>query len=66
MEEIKVKCPICKKYHKIKTLVDFIYCKNVPLALINDRLGWRLMEIKIITENQDSKLDKMWGSEDEG
>ena len=60
MEEIEVECPVCKKKHRLKKRVDVFYCKNTPLALIKDRKGWRLVEIKIISEREDVKLDKIW------
>ncbi len=62
MEEVNVKCPICKKEHKYKAEIQLVSCKGKAMALIKDRLGWRLMEVKIISEREDEELDKIWRS----
>jgi len=65
-EEIEVDCPVCRKKHVLKKEIDIFYCKNVTLALIHDRLGWRLIRVGILSEKQDRELDRLWGNEDEG
>ncbi len=65
-EEVEVECPVCKKTHRLVKRVDVFYCKKTPLVLLKDRHGWRLMEVREISERQDRELDRLWGSEDEG
>jgi len=64
MNEVEVRCPVCKKIHRFKPEVQEFQCKGRHLVLLKDRLGWRLMEVKIITEREDRELDKVWGSGD--
>jgi len=66
MEEIEVKCPVCKKNHVVKKTVDTFFCRGQMLVVVEDRLGWRLMKVVTITEKQNIELDRLWGSEDEG
>ena len=66
MEEVKARCPVCKKNHVLKKEVDTFFCRGQMLALVEDRLGWRLIKVMTITERQDRELDRLWGSEDEG
>ncbi|WP_456370079.1 hypothetical protein [Geoglobus sp.] len=65
-EEVEVECPVCKKTHRLEKRVDVFYCRKATLVLLNDRHGWRLMEVKEISERQDRELDRLWGSDDEG
>uniref|UniRef100_A0A7C4WEP3 Uncharacterized protein n=1 Tax=Geoglobus ahangari TaxID=113653 RepID=A0A7C4WEP3_9EURY len=60
MDLIEVDCPICKRKHKFEKKIDLFYCKGKPIALIKDRKGWRLMEVKVISEKEDRELDKVW------
>ena len=64
-EEIEVLCPVCRKIHKFKPEVQEFRCKKRHLVLLKDRHGWRLMEVKVITEREDRELDRIWGSKDE-
>ncbi len=66
MEEIEVACPVCKRGHVLRKDMDIFFCREEMLALVNDRLGWRLVKIVPLTERQDRELDRLWGSEDEG
>ncbi len=61
-DEIEVKCPICGRKHRLKAEIQEIVCKGRLLVLIKDRLGWRLMEVRHISEREDAELDKIWGS----
>ncbi len=61
-EEIEVKCPVCKKIHKFKPEIQEFRCRGRLLVLLKDRLGWRLMEVKVITEMEDAELDEIWGT----
>ncbi|ADC66129.1 hypothetical protein Ferp_1992 [Ferroglobus placidus DSM 10642] len=62
MEEVEVSCPVCRKSHRYKAEIQVVSCKGKPLALVKDRLGWRLMEIRVISEKEDEELDKIWRS----
>ncbi len=63
-EDIEVRCPVCRKIHKFKPEVQEFWCKRRHLVLLKDRLGWRLMEVKTITEREDKELDRIWSSKD--
>ncbi len=60
---MKIKCPVCGKEHQLREEIDILQCRDKLLALIKDRHGWRLIEIKIIDEKQEKELDRIWGSE---
>ncbi len=62
MEEVDVQCPVCKKNHRFEAKIQVVECKGKLLALFKDRLGWRLMEIRIISEKEDEELDRIWRS----
>ncbi len=59
-EEVEVLCPVCRKKHRYFAEVQVVECKGRPMALFKDRHGWRLMEIKVISEREDEELDKIW------
>ena len=61
-EELKIKCPVCKKEHTFKPEIQEFFCKGKHLVLLKDRLGWRLMEVREISEREDRELDKVWSS----
>lgn len=63
-KEIEVKCPVCKNIHKFEPKIQEFRCRGRLLVLLKDQLGWRLMEIKVITEQEDRELDKIWGLKD--
>ncbi len=62
MSEIEVRCPICGKVHRLKAEVGEFRCKGKLLVLLKDRLGWRLVEVRTISEREDAELDDVWGS----
>jgi len=64
MSEVEVKCPICKRMHRFKAEIREFWCRGRHLVLLRGRNGWRLMEVKVITEREDAELDRVWGSED--
>ncbi len=66
MEEVEVRCPVCRKNHALRREVDTFFCRGQMLALVSDRHGWRLVRVTSITEKQDKELDRLWGIEDEG
>ena len=61
-EEVEVRCPVCGKRHKLKAEIQELECKGRLLVLFKDRLGWRLLEVKKITEREDAELDRIWDS----
>ena len=64
-EEISVHCPVCRKEHVFTKDVQEFSCRGKHLVLLSDRHGWRLMEVRKISEKEDRELDEIWGSLDE-
>ena len=57
---IKVKCPVCGRIHELSPEVQEFRCKGRLLVLLRDRLGWRLVEVRTISEREDAELDEVW------
>jgi len=64
-EEISVQCPVCGKEHVFQKDVQEFRCRGKHLVLLSDRHGWRLMEVRKISEKDDRELDKIWGSSED-
>ncbi len=60
MSEVEVRCPVCKKKHRFKPKIQEFRCRGKLLVLLKDRLGWRLMEVRVISEREDAELDEIW------
>jgi len=52
-EEVEVYCPACKKKHKFVAEIQEFKCKGKHLVLLKDRLGWRLMEVVVVSDDEE-------------
>ncbi|AEA47440.1 hypothetical protein [Archaeoglobus veneficus] len=52
-EDIEVFCPACKKKHRFKAEIQEFRCRGKLFVLLKDRFGWRLMEVVVVSEEDD-------------